>query len=514
MSVTVVVLLLTLLLDAALTRSFELDEGYSFLLLDGMPRLHWPSGLFTRPDVAGWFMQSAPIRAIPGSLRRFDVHPPVWFMLAWCWRHAVGPGLVAARCLSVLLTLINLTVFWRIALLCRIPAALASALAFLCYAMVYTGTTVRMYPLGLLFLLSGVLALLHLLQTPRGARGIALAATAGLCFGLGAATHMLVVFPGMMMSAAAAVVLLRRRHPAAVAVLVAAPLPFVAWAASYFLVQDRRNWQFPPFHPLPMLRRVLQDAAGAIVGGTPLWFDGVARLVVGAGLALLVMAALSLAAASVVRQRRDPRTWILALGAVAMPCVLYGLGAVFQRQSSEPRYMLYSIPFLALLLAQGFRQALLPRPVAAALLVALLGGELVGTIGLVAAPDLQQPARRAMAEIARHWQSGALVLLPEAKDTSGMTVDYAYEAPPDWPLALMRQGETASHLRPLLRDRPIIFMVVLADDAGRRAIRDVRRILAAEGWRESGSPDAHVSRQGQVWTSFRRPDPRMLQAVR
>ena len=511
MSVTIVVLLLALLAGAVSFRSFELDEGYSFLLLDGVPRLHWPAGLFTRPDIATWFRQDATLRAVPGNLRRFDVHPPVWFMLCWCWRQAWGSSLVAARCLSVALTLVNLLVFWQIARLCRVPAALASALAFLCYGMVYTGATVRMYPLGLLFLLCGVLALLHLLQTT-GARGVALAAIAGLCFGLGAATHMLVLFPGVMMAAAAAVVLLRDRRFAALAALAAAPLPCIAWSASYFLVQDRRTWQFPPFRPLPMLRRVLQDAAGSILGGTPLCFDGAARLAVGAGLALLVTAALVLAVAVVIRRWRDPRTWILALGAVAMPCVLYGLGAVFQRQASEPRYMLYSIPFLSLLLAQGFRQTLLPAPAVAALLVALLGGELAGTIGLLASPDLQQPARRAMAEIAHHWQPGAIVLLPEAADTSGMTVDYAYEAPPDWPMALLRQDATPAQVQPLLRDRHTIFMVVLADDTGRAAIRNARRILAADGWYDAGAPDAHVSRQGQVWTMFRRGRAEIAQA--
>ena len=505
---------LLLLLSAVLTRSFELDEGYSFLLLDGVPRLHWPSGLFTRPDVAGWFVEDASIKTVPGNLRHFDVHPPVWFMLAWCWRQVWGSSLVAARLLSVLLTLANLIVFWRIALRCRVPATLASALAFLCYGTVYTGATVRMYPLSLLFLLTGVLALLHLLQTPRGVRGMALAATAGGCFGLGAAAHMLVMFPAMMMSAVAAGVLLRGRYHAAVTTLAAAPLPFLVWSASYFLVQDRRSWQFPLFHPLPMLRRVLQDAAGAIVGGTPLCFDGPTRLVVSMALAVLIMAALVLALAVVIRQWRAPQTCILAVGAIAMPCVLYGLGVVFQRQASEPRYMVYSIPFMSLLLAQGFRQTLLPRTVVAPVLMALLGAELVGAGGLMASPNLQQPARRAMAEIGRHWQLSSILLLPEAADTSGMTVDYAFEAPSDWPMALIRQGETSAQLQPLLRGRHTIFMVVLADDAGRRAIEDTKRILRTDGWYDAGSPGAHVSRQGQVWTEFRRDDASALQAAR
>ena len=497
-----------------LTRSFELDEGYSFLLLDGSPRLHWPSGTFTRPDVAGWFVQSGGIGSVPGNLRRFDVHPPVWFMLAWCWRHVWGPSLVAARCLSVLLTLANLAVFWRIARQCRVSPALASALAFLCYGTVYTGATVRMYPLGLMFLLSGVLALLHLLQTTRRERRIALAAGAGMCFGLGACTHMLVVFPAVMMSAVAAFVMLRNRHLAAAATLAAVPLPLLAWSASYFLVQDRRSWQFPPFQPLPMLERVLQDFTAAIVGGTPLAFGGTARLVVEAMLALVVVGAMVLAAAVVLRQRRDPRTVLLAVGAVAMPCVVYGLGIVFQRQASEPRYLMYSVPFLSLLLAQGFRQSLLPRPAVTAMLAALLGAELAGAVGLVASPDLQQPARCAMAEIADRWQPGSIVLLPEAADTSGMTVDYVYEAPPEWPMALMRQGETQEHLHSLLQGRHSLFMVVLADDAGRRAIGVARHILAADGWHDAGSPGAHVSRQGQVWTEFDRSNAIALQANR
>ena len=501
---TVILPFLVVVLAACIAlRSFELDEGYSLLLLDGVPRLHWPSGVFTRDQIAGWFQQHAGLERIPDDLRRFDVHPPVWFMLDWAWRSGFGPGLVAARCLSAMLTLVNLAIFWRIARLCDAPAALASALAFLCYVTVYTGATVRMYPLGLLFLLSGVFALLHMLraaQSPR--RSLVLAAIAGLCFGLASATHMLLVFSGMAMAAVAALVLIRARNLRAAAALIAVPLPFLAWSASYFLVQDRRNGQFPPFHVASTLFRVVRDIAAAIVGGTPLYVEGPLRLVIGAALTLLVLAVLALVAIVAFRGRRDPATCILAIGAFAMPCTLYALSAVFHREASEPRYMVYSVPFLALLLARAIRQAPWPKFVLGPLLATLMGAEIVGMLGLFLSPNLQQPARRAIAEMAQRWQSGAVLLLPQAEDTSGMTIDYAYEAPAGWPMILLRQDQDGTMLAPLLQGREAIFMVTLADGAGQRAIDAARHVLAMQGWHDVGSPGAHVSRLGQVWTEF------------
>lgn len=504
--VAVIALLLAALASCALLRSFELDEGYSVMLLDGRPQLDWPAGIFTRSDVAGWFDEQGPIGAIPRNLRAFDVHPPLWFCLAWGWRALFGSGLVVARLLSVLLTCLDLAVFLALARRLGAPAAPAAAIGFLSYVVVYTGSTLRMYPLGLLFLLLGTLGLLRALQAPPGRAQLGAATAAGLCFGLGILTHMLVLFPSLAMCAVAAGFLLRRRRLGAVAALAAAPLPFLAWTSTFFLVQDRRDWQFPPFHALQMLGRLAQNEAAALLGGTPLYFAGATRLAASGLLALLFAAVVVAAVASFVALRREPGTCVVAAGAATMPCALFGLGLAFHHQASEPRYMLYGIPFLALLLARGLsRQRLLPPRAASALLACLLAAELAGTAGLVFSRSMQQDARPAMAEIARQWTPDAILLLPEAADTTGMTIDYLFEAPPRWPLALVRHDVDAPALLPLLRGRTRLFQIVFADGVGEAAVRRTSALLAAQGWRDAGSPGGVVSKRGLIWREYVRP---------
>lgn len=504
-TVLVLALVTVLLVFSAVIRSFELDEGYSLLLLDGLPRLNWPTHAFSRPEVADWFERQSRIQSITSNLRHYDVHPPLWFFAEWKWRDLFGSGLLAARSLSICLTISNFLVFLAIARRFGAQPAMASAVAFLSYVIIYTGATVRMYPLALLFLQLGVLFLLATLQSRRGSEHVRSAVVAGACFGLGSVTHMLVLFPAVLMCAVTAVFLLKRRCLGAVAALAVTPLPMVAWASTYFLVQDRRDWQFPPFQAIQMLRRVAQDEAAALLGGTPLYFTGSAQLAVGGLLVLLLLAVAVAVVAALLALRREPEAWVIATGAVAMPCVLFGLGLVFHRQASEPRYMLYGIPFLALLLTRGMsREQYVPSAVIDGFFACLLAAELVGSGGLLFSRSMQQDARPAIAEIMRQWKPGALLLLPEAADTTGMTVDYVFEAPDRVQMALVRHDETQADLLPLLSGRSQLFEIVCADGIGQHATARLSSLLKAEGWHDIGSPGGVASKRGVVWTEFAR----------
>ena len=169
---------------AALNRSFELDEGYTYLILNGQPRIAWPADVFTRPQIAHWFAGTSSFARISADLKAYDVHPPLWFYLEELWRRAVGPDLLAARLPSVALMAGSLVLVARLARQCRAPVALTVAINALSYAVLYTGATVRMYPLANVLLLAGTLALLRALAPHAGPDGtprpVLWAALAGL----------------------------------------------------------------------------------------------------------------------------------------------------------------------------------------------------------------------------------------------------------------------------------------------------------------------------------------------
>ena len=485
---------------AALSRSFELDEGYTYLILNGRPRIAWPAGVFARPQIAHWFAGTSSVAQISADLKTYDVHPPLWFYLEELSRRAVGPGLLPARLLSVALMAGCLVLVARLARACRAPVALTVAINALAYAVLYTGATVRMYPLANLLLLAGTLALLRALAPNGARRPMLFAALAGLAFGLGTATHLFVVFPALALGLVAAGVWLARRRYAEVLVAALAALPAILWAASYYLVQQTHDWQFVPFGVGSMLGQIAQRYAAALFGGTPLYVPRALQLPVTALLGGLLLAALGAAALGLPRLVRDVPGRIVLAGTLAMPAALFTVGAAVGKETVELRYLIYGLPFLAMFLARGWReQGVMPRAAGALLAVAFLAAQLAGAVAMPFAHMTQQAARPAIAQIALLWQPGSLLLLPQAADTSGMTLDYAYEAPPDWPMLLITADQDPAALLRAVEGRPRLFVILLADAAGTAALDRAHAILAQAGWRSAGSPGADDTRFGYPW---------------
>ncbi len=500
----VIALATAIALLAALNRSFELDEGYTFLILNGHPRIAWPADIFTRPDIAHWFAGTSSFGRMSADLKAYDVHPPLWFVVAQLWRHAVGPGLLAARLLSVALMAGSLVLVARLARRCRAPVGLTVAITALSYAVLYTGATVRMYPLANVLLLAGALALVRALE-PRDDRDetrrpVLWAALAGLAFGLGTATHLFAVFPASALALVAATHWLARRRHAALLVAGLAALPAVVWAASYHLVQQTHDWQFAPFGAGSMLARIAERYAAALFGGTPLYVPDALRVPVTALFGALLLTALALAALGVRQLVRDTPGRIVLAGTVAMPVALFAVGAAVGKETVELRYLVYGLPFLAMFLARGWHtQRVAPRMAGTLIAAAFLAAQLAGAIAMPFAHMTQQAARPAVAQIARLWQPGSLLLLPQAADTSGMTLDYAYEAPSDWPMLLVTADQDPAALLRAVAGRPRVFAILLADAAGSAALDRAHAILARGGWRSAGSPGADQTRLGYAW---------------
>ncbi len=503
-AIAIVAAAVLIAIAASVGRSFELDEGYTYLILNDAPRITWPVGVFQRGEIAHWFAGSAPLARIAADLVTYDVHPPLWFYLEAGWRHLVGPGLLAARLLSVAIMAVGLVLTGRVARLCRAPVPLTLAITAFSYAILYTGATVRMYPFANALLLAGTLALLHALAPRRqgreGWRSVLWAAAAGLAFGLGTASHLFVVFPAFALGLVAAAAFATRRRFAEVLAAAATALPAILWAASYYAVQQTHDWQFAPFRVGGMLMRIAERYAAALFGGTPVYLPHPLTVPVSALLGLLLVTALAVAGFAVRRMMRDVQGRMVLAGTAVMPVMLFVVGAADGKETVELRYLIYGVPFLAMFLARGWReQKVVPRrawPVLAAVFVA---AQMAGAAAMPFAHMTQQAARPAMAQIGRLWQPGALLLLPQATDTSGMTLDYAYEAPADWPMLLMTEDESPARVLQAVAGRPRIFLILLADADGTAALARTRAILRAAGWQSAGSPGADVTRLGVAW---------------
>ena len=148
-------------------------------------------------------------------------------------------------------------------------------------------------------------------------------------------------------------------------------LPFILLDATYFLAQHHSR-----AHTIRALRTnhaldVADQGIGAgLFGGLPL-YAGHSPLV---DLALLV---LFLAGLNYILTRRHKHTQLLALASIAPPCGLLALGLIFHNTPIEIRYLAFSLPYLALLLA-----AALPRTLCLIFIVV----EACAIVGLALAP--------------------------------------------------------------------------------------------------------------------------------
>jgi hypothetical protein len=354
-----------------------------------------------------------------------------------------------------------------------------------CYAFTYTSAVARGFSLAQLLLLGGVALLLP------GRRNWHFA-LAGALLGAATLTNYLAVFAGVACLVALA---LQSPRPCSAHELAALGpgqrvsatamrrtlcaatgfLSFIPADLWWFLAQrGSRAGQFPPFAALPGMARLAGRTAGAVLGALPLYVDGMASPLLAAALGLL-LAAFGLCI--VLRWQRigTPATRTLfALAAASTPVGLIVLGAVFDNTPIELRYLAFSMPFVALLLAG----ALGPR-----LLFVLFAVQAVSIAGLILAPQTMQPARAA-ARTAAEFVKDGIVLLPRGNDGVGVVGAFAIEAPPALPLLLIGGAETAAEIRVRVRSYRRVVLALLEQDTSSRAASDaMRQALTDPHWR-------------------------------
>lgn len=409
------VLACLVLVTIAWVRAPEYDEAYSVFLTAGHARPAWPAGIFTAGSVRHFYTGHAGFAQIAHDLRAGDVHPPLYFWALDIWRQLAGPGWFAARLLSVLFTLAGLALLARLALAAEVPACPALLITLLSYGFAYTGIVARGFALAQTCNLAGML----LLYLAARNRRQSLALAGGLAFGAACFTNYLTLF-----TALAALAWLTLARPRLLAAALAGFLPFMPACAWFFLAQRHsRTGQFAAFTPAHALSLLTKDSAATLFGGLPLYAGRFYAPVT------LALAVLFLACLLFTLRRRHASAPLFAALALATPCGLFALGLIFGNTPIEIRYLAFSLPYLALLLAPA-----LPRP----LLAGLLAVQACAIIGLAFAPATMQPQAAAARAAARYH--GALVLLPFGNDGVGIPGPFIAAAPDAMRLLLLRPG--------------------------------------------------------------------------
>jgi hypothetical protein len=458
---------IVLLSLAAWYRGAEYDEQYTLFLTAGAPRPDWPETVFAAGLAADLQAGRSGFVDIARDLRTTDVHPPLYFCLVFLWRLILGPGLWVARLCSVAAGLGVLALTGVIARAVRIPAARAMSLTLGCYAFTYTCVIARGFALAELLLLGGVACLLLGCRTRHFALG-------GVLFGAATLTNYLAVF--VAASCLFALSLQARGKIHRVLAAWAGFLVFIPADLWWFLAQrGSRDGQFPPFELLPSVARLAGRIAGAVLGALPRYVDGTASSMLTFGLGFLLV---GLSGCVLWRWRRigTRRTRMMfALAAAATPVGLLVLGMIFDNTPIELRYLAFSTPFIALLLAG----AVGPR-----LLSVLLVVQAASIMGLILAPRTMQPAH-ATARAAAALVGDGVVLLPRGNDGVGIVGAFAIEAPPALPLLVIRGGETPDAIRARIKGIHRIVLALMEQDNQSRAAADaMRQALTDPHWRE------------------------------
>jgi hypothetical protein len=520
------------LMSTAWMRGAEYDEQYSLFLTAGVSRANWPVDPFPAGEIQRLQAGRTDFATIAHNLRATDVHPPLYFWTIAVWRTLVGDSLFAARLASVLFSLASLGVVAVIARIVGVPPVSAVLLTVGCYGFVYTGTIARGFALAQLLTLSGVAALLC---AERRASGW-IALVAGTLLGAATFSNYLAAFVGcaaLLWSviapsgpASARYTILplpvRERaggggrgskeggHPSPsplpqgegddVATPPLPSMPMVLWLAMsaalgfavwlpvdfwFFLAQRQsRVGQFAPFDATLATVRLARYVAANLLGGLPLYLDGLASQVVAAALALLLVALTGLMIWRwQVIAMPGPRQ-LLAMAAAAPPLGLLLLGLVFDTAPIELRYLAFATPFVGLLLAGAF--ASLSRRAGRTLCGVVLAIQAVSLVGLMTRQETMQPAR-VTAVAAAALVGDGVVLLPHGNDGVGIVGAFASEAPPTMRLMVIGKDLTAGQIRARAGRFPRVVLALLGQDSDSRATLPVMREAFADPcWRAAG----------------------------
>lgn len=445
-----------LLTACASMRGAEYDEQYTLFLTAGTARPVWPRTEFPAGTIAAIQSGHASLTQIAHDLRTTDVHPPLYFWAVSLWRSAIGLGLFPARLFSILCGLIALAATGVIARNAGIRPEPAMLLTLGSYGFVYTSVIARGFAPAQALTLCGVALL-------TGARSRTRTLIAEVLLGAATSCNYLAVFVAATIGILAGGWL-----------ILPGALPFLALDAWFFAAQHgARTGQFPPFSLLSALPRLAGYQAAAILGGLPLSLTGAARSAASVAIGLLALALVAVIIR--VRPLSDPRLRLLAAAALAPAAGLLALGAIFNNTPIELRYLAFSTPFIAMLIAWAC-----PKP----LLLALGSVQCASIAGLAIAAATMQPAHYTAHDAAR-LGANAITLVPRGNDGVGIVGAFGLEAPPTLPILLVDPAETPADLRHRTEPYNRIILALLAQDRDSTAtVQLMHKVFAPPDWRQ------------------------------
>ncbi len=226
----------------------------------------------------------------------------------------------------------------------------------------------------------------------------------------------------------------------------------------------------------------MRCAAGAVLGGLPLYLTGAEQAAVGAMLAGGLAALLTLIAW---RWRHialpEPRL-LFALAAAAAPVGLILLGLVFDTTPIELRYLSFSVPFLSLLSAGAL--GTLPRWPGRAGTAVLLGVQALAIAGLLSRGETMQPARATARAAGDLVGPHGLVLLSRGNDGVGVVGPFLAESPSWLPVLLIGRGASVDQIAVAIGSVPRVVLALEEPDADSRAeVQEMRAAFANPCWR-------------------------------
>ncbi|WP_159013886.1 glycosyltransferase family 39 protein [Acidisoma sp. S159] len=464
---------------AAVCRGPEYDEGYTAFVTGREARPDWPRTPFRVAEMRAAFLPAPTPAAILEMLRQTDVHPPLYFWLAWGWRRCFGPDLRVTRMLSVLLSLGALALVGATARVTGLPPGLPMLLTLGCYGFVGSGVVARGFALAQCLSVAGLL--LALLARRKDRPALALASGASL--GAASFTNYLAGFP-----AAAALLWSLSRRPRGLlqsAAMFGGLAPFLASDFYVFVAQrGSRIGQFEPFAWAQLPAAFGRAIGGALLGGLPLYIGGVYRVTATGLLALLLGTMLSM---PVLRWRRvEPRDArdLWGMAALAAPLGLVAMGWAAGSMPVEIRYLTFALPPFALMLAAALREVAVAR----LLCRAVLAAQALSVAGLIVRPETMQPEGTAALAAVRAAGPNGLVLLPRGNDGVGLVAAFATAAPNGLRIALLEPGTAIAVLRRAALSGGRVVVVLLAVDRDSRSVSGAIRAATAAECRHPAGP--------------------------
>lgn len=341
---------------------------------------------------------------LPELLHNFTLaehNGPLYYVLMRGWLHLAGRSEFALRFIALICGVVSISLIWRVAhpLVGRRAALLATLLAAMSPYLVWYAQDAKMYALFTMLILLATWCMERALESGRRIwwSGFVLAVSLSLYI------HLLTV---LMLPLYALRLLIgpsaphgRRRGLIAWAFLTLPYLPLALWQLPLFLQPHPTGHAFVPLPEMFALLFALHTRGIALVGDWPISTAFLFAVLVGIFAPSLRTGAWQ----APWRARLFLALWIF------LPVVLL-FAVTLHMPLFQPRYLIFTLPPFLMLTARGILVlARLARPIAWALLVAVLAFSMLG-LWVQGTQPLKSDFRAAAAFIAQRYQAGEPIM--------------------------------------------------------------------------------------------------------